>query len=380
MPKSNTLRYVAVGAVVAGALAGAYWWLSTSPILPHAQPDMANAAGDGEQGAPGIAQPGEMGVQAPHALPKGASLKSHRRQPYHSRFGPLPESLKGTEPPAGLVVDAAGNLVPTPLLMDVFDYFLTLVGEEPLDQVAERVLEYMGQQLDEVALAQATEVFEHYLSMKQALIESGQLMAEQAKLEGRAVDYEALLRSSQAIRRQHLGNTWYDAFYAEQDKMDEYALQKLAVARDASLTAEEKAQRVTSLEALLPEAARTRREENRALDTLANDVASARASGASEAQIHQMRVEAMGAEKAERFRDADQKRFVWEDRLTQYRKERAQVLSSDALSVSDKTRAIQTLREQYFTGNELRRIPVIDRMKDAEGPSALEAPSQDEVK
>jgi len=53
----------------------------------------------------------------------------------------------------------------------------------------------------------------------------------------------------------------------------------------------------------------------------------------------------------------------WDTRVNEYRNERNQILNS-TLSDEDKQSQIEALRESHFSGRELMRIPVIDRMKD----------------
>lgn len=290
------------------------------------------------------------------------------RQGYHSRFGPLPESLKGTQPPAGLLVDEEGNIVPTPLMVDLFDYFLTIVGEESLDTVAERVLEHMARHLQEPALGQAVEIFNNYLMMKQAIIDASEQMKLNARDSGRTLSYTEILRNSQEIRLAHLGQVVYDAFYGEQDKMDNYVVRRIEIARSDHLTDEEKRDLLEQAERDLPETARRRRAENRARQDLDQQIKDAREKGATEDEIFQIRAAVIGADKAERHRLADEKRFAWNERVARYRKEREAILNSGAYSPADLQTAIRELRAHHFSERERVRIKVIDRIKDSSRP------------
>src|SRR5690606_32313520 len=67
----------------------------------------------------------------------------------------LPASLEGTSVPPGLLEDGNGNLVPTPGLRDIFDYFLSVLGEEPLDVIVARINAYLASNLSASAATQA---------------------------------------------------------------------------------------------------------------------------------------------------------------------------------------------------------------------------------
>ena len=284
---------------------------------------------------------------------------------YQSKYGPLPESLKSTRPPQGLRVDDGGNLIIDGLMVRVFDYFLTIVGEEPLETVVNRITEYIEQSLTGSAQQQAKEIFSNYLAMKSELIGFEKQWNEQLKAEGRKASLKELLLSTREIRLKHLGEEVYEGFYQDQDKMDDYALKKLEIAGNDSLTEQEKHAAIQEAEQLLPENARKRREYQRDFEQLQQTVEQAKAQGATEEAIFEMRARLLGTEKAERFRQADQKVNAWNERVDDYRAQRAKILDS-GLSSSDQSTQLSALRESLFNERERRRIEVIDRMKDSE--------------
>ena len=72
----------------------------------------------------------------------------------------LPHSLNGVDPPAGLVIDAAGNLVVRRSLRDLFDFFLSAIGEEPLPTLRARIRAYMAKSLPDSAFKQAEQILD----------------------------------------------------------------------------------------------------------------------------------------------------------------------------------------------------------------------------
>lgn len=282
---------------------------------------------------------------------------------YTSRFGPLPRSLEGVPIPDALAVDEDGNLIVQSTLRHLFNFFLTTVGEEPLEQVIARIEEYIKNQLQPPAEGQALEIFFRFVEMKKAIIDLQQTLATDFQASEEQINYRYHFEEARAIQRSFLGDEVYEIFFADKEKMDNYMMDLLDIQKDPDLTQEEKQAKLMEIEQQLPEQARLRREENRTYENLNASIKSARESGASEDEIFQMRSEVLGPEKAERFRQADAKQAVWKGRVNEYRVRRDEILNSQyTLSETDKAHAIDALRQELFSGTELIRIETIDRM------------------
>ncbi|MFN3581718.1 MAG: lipase secretion chaperone, partial [Pseudomonas sp.] len=80
-------------------------------------------------------------------------------------------SLRDTEVDGVLETDVLGNLVVNEGLRHLFDYFFTAVGEIEFDQAAERIRQYLADQLEEPALSQAQAVLDAYINYKTELVE-----------------------------------------------------------------------------------------------------------------------------------------------------------------------------------------------------------------
>ncbi|MCC0452966.1 lipase chaperone, partial [Pseudomonas aeruginosa] len=88
-------------------------WLEPSPVPETAPPASPQAGADR---APPAASAGEA-VPAPQVMP--------------AKVAPLPTSFRGTSVDGSFSVDASGNLLITRDIRNLFDYFLSAVGEEP---------------------------------------------------------------------------------------------------------------------------------------------------------------------------------------------------------------------------------------------------------
>ena len=67
----------------------------------------------------------------------------------------LPASLQGTEVDGALEADADGHLKINNAVRRTFDYFLSALGEEPLDTIVVRLRAYIRAQLPATAAAEA---------------------------------------------------------------------------------------------------------------------------------------------------------------------------------------------------------------------------------
>lgn len=267
--------------------------------------------------------------------------------------GPLPASLVGTHAP-GVRADADGNLVIEPALRDLFEYFLSALGEEDLEAISARLAAHLRSQLPPAAADRAWQVFNDYLGYRAAL--SGQ---PAVPLDDLAVT-RARLDDVAALRRAQLGNEVADAFFAAEEAYDRYTLESMLVQRDASLDDSARAARIAALEAALPPALLAARREATAIGGVAATVDRLRAAGASEADVYAARTEALGPEAAERLAALDQEEARWKVRYDDYRRQRAAIIAAPGLSDGDREQQVEALRARLFDEQEILRVRALD--------------------
>ncbi|MGV8597295.1 lipase secretion chaperone, partial [Pseudomonas aeruginosa] len=98
-----------------------------------------------------------------------------------AKVAPLPTSFRGTSVDGSFSVDASGNLLITRDIRNLFDYFLSAVGEEPLQQSLDRLRAYIAAELQEPARGQARQVaFEQhqFLLVVDVLLHQRQRLAD----------------------------------------------------------------------------------------------------------------------------------------------------------------------------------------------------------
>ena len=106
------------------------------------------------------------------------------------------------------------------------------------------------------------------------------------------------------LRRTYLGEETASRLYAEQEAQLPYMTEAMAVARDKSLTEEERAARLGSLQDAFNETA-SQMESPLASKVLAAKVERLRAAGASESEIFAVRSEVLGSAEAQRLAEAE---------------------------------------------------------------------------
>ncbi|WP_052471996.1 lipase secretion chaperone [Marinobacter similis] len=173
----------------------------------------------------------------------------------------LPASLVGTSVPAGWnQVDSVGDLIPTPALRQLFEYYLSALGEESLEQLVARI----GQTLlalQEPARTQALDTLRAYLDYKLAISDLEAGYGGGTELD--AVQMQQRMQEIQALRRAWLDSATADAFFAQDEAIDRFQIEKLRISRDPSLTGDQREVALAQAEDALPASLRQARRETR---------------------------------------------------------------------------------------------------------------------
>lgn len=270
----------------------------------------------------------------------------------------LPRSLVGTSVDGQLEADAAGHLKLTRGVRDLFDYFLSLIGEEPLLTVRARLLAYIHAHLPPTAAAEAAALLDHYLAYKTA---EGQA-AQQAGGNANALTLDAVTQrfdTLQTLRTQYFSVAEREAFFADDEALDRYTVARLKVLQDTSLSPADKARRINELTANLPPALRASLSVADTVQTLDALTADWKARGGSPQELRAAREQLVGPEAANRLEALDRQRSAWTIKLQSYDAQ-SQALQTDAtLSDTQRQQALAQLRHQLFTPQEQLRLQAL---------------------
>ncbi len=303
---------------------------------------------DGEASAPAAAPAvaaQDSRISAPPSLPP--PIAPARLTPAAQE----PTSLRGTEVDGELLVDARGNLVLTSQVRHLFDYFLSLIGEESSQQARQRIRDHLTAQLDEPARSQALELLETYLDYQYQLVDLEARFPVAERLE----DLLAREQAVQQLRARLFSREAHEAFFAGEEIYNNFTLERLTIQQDPSLSDREKGLAIEALRENLPEEM-----QQLLVPQIHNDLReqtlALRAAGADEGRIRQLRMGMLGPEATERLEELDRSRAEWRERVEAFQQERERILSQPGLAESDRRAAVNALLEEQFTANERLRL------------------------
>jgi len=280
------------------------------------------------------------------SLQSGALLKPQTDAP-----AAMPESLRGTDVDGRLQVDSDGNLLVTDQLRHLFDYYLSANGEEKPAQTQARVRQQLNQQLQEPSRGQALAIFQQYLDYLQAIAE---LEQDFPVLE----DMDALWAREDAVQRLRAGlfdPEVHQAFFASEEVYNRFTLERLAINRNPDLDADQRATEIEALrenlpanmqELLVPQLHQDLRRETLALQQ----------QNAAPELIHDLRLNLVGPDATARLEALDQQRAAWQQRVSDFNRERDNILQQPGVAEQDKQAAIDALLQERFAANEQLRI------------------------
>lgn len=272
-------------------------------------------------------------------------------------MAPLPPSFAGTEVDGRFRLDPAGNLLISMDIRRIFDYFLSAYGEESLQASIGRLQAYIRGNLAEPAQGQAMALLQQYLDYKQQLIQLEKDLPQLASLYAMRQREQAV----RALRAGIFGVEAHQAFFAQEEAYNQFTLQRLALRHDSSLSDQQKAEALDQLRAGLPE------ELQELLvpqlqEELRQQTSALRAQGGTPAQLRQLRLQLVGAEATARLEVLDGQRQQWQQRLNDYRRDKAAIEASSGLSAADKREAIAALAGERFDASERLRLEAAEQL------------------
>ena len=260
-------------------------------------------------------------------------------------------SLAGTTPDGAAAAGADQSLVLDPALIRLFDYWLTTVGERPLDAIRAQVAHDLDGRLNPLAARQAKDLFDRYVRFKTALKDQ-----RPPRMTGSSVDMlRDGLRRMLALRATFFTDVESQALFAPQDAQATAALARMAIEQDPTLNDAQRRERLAALDARLPASVRADRAAPLLVTRLDEAARQLRASGGSEDDVYRMRTAATSPEAANRLADLDRDEAAWKARIATYQAQRGAVLATPG-SDADHATALGDLRNRLFTPQEQARL------------------------
>jgi len=256
-------------------------------------------------------------------------------------------SMAGTRPDGALQAVGA-RLKVTPELGYLCDYYLSGLGEKPLDAIRAGIVAELGRRLPPSQATQAEHLLDAYLAYKRALADLERKLPATSDAVSSA---RQRLAAMQQLRAAYFSADEIAGLFGASDAYDQDALARLAINSDKTLSAAQRTQKLAALDAALSPQAREERAAPTRVLKLEEAVAQARAQGADDNEVYRMRAAELSSAAAARLADLDREVADWQRRIASYQAQRRQLLQDGAGDA-----ALQQLRDAGFTPAEQKRL------------------------
>ena len=272
-------------------------------------------------------------------------------------------SLKGTDIDGMYPVDQDGNLLLNAAIKHRFEYFLSTMGEFPLEEVMQMIRDDINDNLVSPAKEQALKLFDDYVAYKYALVELEKNFEPAQGYEISNIErFRHQLAQLRNKRREHLDSEAADAFFGFDELYDDFMLAQLEIQNNNQLTPSEKQQQLEALQDSLPEDVREMREETQRISKVFELTQEMKEEGASESEVFDYNSQQFGQEAAQRLQALDENRQAWQSKVNGYLLEKGSILKDEQLTQSEQQEKIKRLAHERFTQMELKRLPAFEAM------------------
>lgn len=269
----------------------------------------------------------------------------------------LPASLADLPPPAPVNLTAQGDLLVDAQLRQLFEHYLSALGEETLPQVLVRIKYALAQQLTGKALEQGMALLEAYVQYRN---QQGVIRADYEQRAAGAFSPDTILAMKQAerqARQLYFPDAQSQALFGDQDQIEDAMLERLAINTNHALSQEERQQQLQAVQARLVE--RLDAHAQQPVQQILDQDRQLLADAAAPEDLTHSRTQRFGPDVAQRLAARDQARAHWQARVASYRISLLPLLANKPVD----HQLIADLRHYHFAGPELARIAALDRLE-----------------
>jgi len=267
-------------------------------------------------------------------------------------------SLQGLDISFPLMVNEQDQLVINDALVELIEWYLSSLGEASIDDVIAHIHQAFSQSLPETAQVQAKIFLEQYLSYKQELADVQTYLSEVQDGSSRIEQLRLKKAKLADIRAKYFAGYDYEVLFAESDQYDEFLMHHLTIAEDETLTPEEKIARQKENEQRLPESLLAVRQNSTKFSDVSLTVDELRTQGATDGDVYEYRRARLGEEAAQSLAELDTKRNAWQSRVTQFEKNKSEILAS-GLSRDDQRSELDRILARDFSEIEMIRVRAV---------------------
>lgn len=267
-------------------------------------------------------------------------------------------SLQGLDISFPLMVNEQDQLVINDALVELIEWYLSSLGEASIDDVIAHIHQAFSQSLPETAQVQAKIFLEQYLSYKQELADVQTYLSEMQDGSSRIEQLRLKKAKLADIRAKYFAGYDYEVLFAESDQYDEFLMHHLTIAKDDTLTPEEKIARQKENEQRLPESLLAVRQNSTKFSDVSLTVDELRTQGATDEDVYEYRRARLGEEAAQSLAELDTKRNAWQSRVTQFENTKSEILAS-GLSQDDQRLELDRILARDFSEIEMIRVRAV---------------------
>ena len=265
---------------------------------------------------------------------------------------PFVPSQAGTLPDGNLQV--VGGVLPYAELRRMFDYYLSAQGEQGLAVITQQIRREIDQRLGPQAAPGAKRILDLYLAYKGALVD----VEKSPDVHGNGIQaIRRRLETVHDLRARYFTEAEVQGLFGMEDAYDRDAVARLEISQDASLSAQQKKERLAALDAAMPETLRKERDAVHVVTNVEQQVQARRAQGASDDEIYRLRTAAFDAQAASRLAEVDREEAAWKARIAHYHQERDRLMQSQTQATpADREQALLQLQQTLFSAAERPRL------------------------
>ena len=288
----------------------------------------------------------------------------------HAALPPIPKSLQGTQVDGDIIIDENKQLVVTRGLRQLFDYFLSAQGEEPLDTIHRRVSEYILSHTPQPAANQALVIYRQYIDYltKAAALEKQWSNTQLATTKAGNIDLALVSAQQQAVKQ--LRQTVFDtntnqAFFGEEQALNDYTLQVIGINQNSSLHTDERqtmlaAARQSYIASFADPAIRQKIQQQDNINALLAETQRLQQQGASQDALNIMRRRYVSEDAVQRLQALDDSEAAFKQKVAHYHQQKAQLLVQATVDKATLNQQILSLQQSMFTPTEQLRLQAVE--------------------
>lgn len=272
----------------------------------------------------------------------------------------LPASLRNTPLPEHLEINDDGSLLINKKILHLFEFYLSAIGEEPLELIINRIKSNLREQLTSQALDEALLILAGYLQYRNEITAIKQEYNQTVGTNEYAFEHVLNARSELIEARwRFLSEEVIAAFFAQEDQYENYMLGIATITKDNSLSKEQKDHAIELLTAQAPSWLLEQQNTANQLNEYRQRYSELVSRGVSDSEVRILREQEFSPDVSDRLSTLDTQRSDWQQRLSDYRVELVTILAIEPDRQAQQA-MVDELRSRHFTAQESRRVNALD--------------------